>query len=945
MAGFTELFDYSARQNKKIDKLLKEIKEKQKLYENVSLEEFKELTEKLKDRLKNGETLDDILVDAYAIICEAFKKLQKKKYPNDETRNGYYDEQIKTSLVLSNGDLAQMLTGEGKTYALTLSAYLNALKGEGMHIITANEYLAQRDYEDNKELFETVGLTASFVGNEDTHEQKRKAYACDITYATPTTIAFDYLRDNMVIHKEDKVMRGLSSCILDEVDASLIDEANNPFIISEADKVPKEFYKDVKEIIEKLRGKVVDASLDQTYQNVNEMEKDTAYLDFIGSKQDFNIFLTDVGIERVNRRLKELGYEDQIEKINGREVIIEPQNYMASFIKNALVANYLMKDKNDYLVQENKIKVINKETGRIAVGSSFGKGLHQAIEAKENVEISEGNITLNSINQPNLFKLYNHFSGLSGTLISSKKELKEIYHKDIVVISPRKGMNRIDERDVVCQTQKEKDNEILKEVQKAKEKGQPVLIGTESIEESERVSKFLQENNIENQLLNASNPTKEAEIISEAGKVGKITVTTNIAGRGTDIKVSEEALKVGGLYIIGSSLSESKRIDDQLRGRSGRQGNIGKSKFIISLEDSIFGKHYIPSKLKKLKDFLKTKAPKELQTAVRKIQQKIELDSFIAHQKRNEIESVDAFFREHFDAEKDKIRNAENIESIFISLLDAKLKEDIKKGTILDKYQTWSEEKNPKKLAQIIKEKVESKLKIEKEKLGDKVFSSKLKESMLNASKETWIKFINNADNRQMQAQMNSTYKQTAMSDEYLSVSYKEWEEEMHHLQSQIIRNVTEDFEKKKEIEKEEEVKTPINKKEKPKVPEKKEESIEEKKIFTHDEILDKVAIMLFYKDDPQKVIEMERLWKENRNSFSTMDKQLVESSIKVGKKIYVKRLKEQIMHAETKEEVENLESKICYEILKEEEIQIINSLLEEVKRNTNNTSIRPNIL
>ena len=703
MAGFTELFDYSAKQNRKIEKIVEEIKKRQHTYEDISLEEFKNLTAELKKRLKNGETLEDIKIDAFAIICEAFKKLQKKNFKDDANRQGYYDEQIKTSLVLSNGDLAQMLTGEGKTYALTLSAYLSALKEEGVHIITANEYLANRDYEENKELFEVLGLTASFVAEEDSKEDKKKGYACDITYATPTTIAFDYLKDNMVVSEDEKVMRGLSACILDEVDASLIDEANNPYIISKDDKVDEKFYKDINKIITNLRGKVVEASLDQVYTDSIEMEKDTAYLDFIGSKKDFNIFLTDVGIERVNRRLKEMGYEDKIEKIDGKEIIIEPQSYMSSFTRNALVANYLMQNKNDYLVQDEKIKVINKETGRIAVGSSFGKGLHQAIEEKENLAISENTMTLTSINQPNLFKLYTSFSGLSGTLLSSKKEFKEIYNKDIVVINPRKGMNRIDEESTVCQTEEEKYKEILKEVKKGKEKGMPILIGTESIEESERVSKFLKENNIENRLLNAGNPNEEAEIIAKAGEVGAITVTTNIAGRGTDIKVQKEALEKGGLYIIGSSLSESKRVDDQLRGRSGRQGNVGKSKFIVSLEDSIFKKHYIPDKLAQLKNFLKNKTQKELQTAVRKFQKKIELDAFASRQKRNEIESIEAFFREHFDEENERIRKEENVEELFLSILDAKLKEDIEKETFKQKYKEFGEEENKKVFAGFIK--------------------------------------------------------------------------------------------------------------------------------------------------------------------------------------------------------------------------------------------------
>lgn len=926
MAGFTEFFDYSVKQNRRIEKVLKEIKDKQKEYEQISLEEFPQFTESLKERLRGGETLDDILVEAYAGICEAFKKIQQKNFPNDKTRKGYYDEQIKTSLVLSNGDLAQMLTGEGKTYALTLSAYLSALKEEGVHIITSNEYLAERDYKDNKELFEVMGLTTSFVGQEDSKEKKKSGYACDITYTTPTTVAFDYLRDNMANSKEEQVMRGLSTCILDEVDSSLIDEANNPYIISTNDAVPEKIYHDINYIVSRLNGKVIDAGFDQVYEDAIELEDDTRYLDFIGSKKDATIFLTDVGIEKVNRRLKEMGYENQIQSMNGETVQIEPQAYMNGYTVNALVANFLMQDKNDYLVQDDKVKVINRETGRIAVGSSFGKGLHQAIEAKERLSITDNTMTLTTINQPNLFKLYSSFSGLSGTLLSAKKEFRELYHKEIVSIEPRKGMHRKDEEPTICQTETEKYNLILQEVKEASKKGQPILIGTESIFESERVSLFLKENHITHNLLNASNPHEEAEIIAKAGEVGAITVTTNIAGRGTDIKPSEEALAKGGLYIIGASLSESERIDDQLKGRSGRQGNVGKSKFIISLEDSIFQKNYIPSKLAQFKNFVKRKTQKELQTIVKKFQKRIELDAFAGRKQRNEIESIDAFFRENFDKENEMIRSSKHVETIFLSMLEAKLQKDMKKENFKEKYKSFGNYENANELAQHIKDTFCKRLKEVELETGYDAFSYKLKKSMIDASSKGWIAFINNADNRKMQAQMNGTYKQSDVLQEYLNISHEEWDVQMAVVQDSIIQNVIDHFEieLKKQEEKEETSKK-----------QKKEDRLNEKKpVVTRDMIINEISDMLFHKEDPQKIIHMENLLQLNKNALPSIDVQIIESSIIVAKRSYIKMLKNKITHAVSLEDLTAIESSICDTVIPPEEGEIIQSLLNEVKEN-----------
>ena len=737
MSNFKDLFNYSAKQNKILDEQLKKIEDLQNNYSGIELDKFKDETEKFKKRLASGETIEDIKLEAFACISECFKKIIQQKYPDSK---GYYEEQIKASLILANGDLAQMLTGEGKTYALTLATYLEALKGEGVHVVTSNEYLAKRDLDDNKTLYDTLGLTSAFISDLEKDDIKRELYKSDIVYTTPNTIAFDFLRDTKVMSNDEKVMNGMASVILDEVDSSLIDDANTPYILSDSDSMDTKIYKDIDEIVKNLKIVTFDEQIEVRFKGpyIDEIDNKHIQTELFVSKSDKDFILTELGTETVRKKLLEKGYTNRKIKHDKEYLNYEPDAYLSHYINNALKANYAMQIDEDYLVTNGKIEVINKKGGRVAKGSKFSGGVHQALEAKEKITITNESVVSGSINQPNLFKLYKNFAGLSGTLTPSEKEFKQLYNKNIVVLKPRKGMNRIDENTEVFETKKEKENYIIKELQKCILEKRPVLLSTESVLESNYISDLLKKNNIEHKLLNAKNPHEEADIIKDAGQLGSITVTTNIAGRGTDIKPSKEALAAGGLYVLSTSLSESKRIDDQLRGRSGRQGNIGKSKFVVSLEDNIFKMNLSPKRFLETLKLVKDKQIDKLQKFVNEFQIQRETNSFATRKVSNDFQSVDALIRENYDKEIDTIRTTTNIKDILINMSIRKNK------NILNANFTEQDEQ-------------------------------KIKQEMLTICNDYWIDFINEAPIRKEQAISNSTYLSTKPEDEYLKLSFDRW--------------------------------------------------------------------------------------------------------------------------------------------------------------------------
>lgn len=545
MGMFKALFGtYSEREVKRIKPLVDKIESLDSAMGELSEEQLKAKTGEFRERYKNGESLDDLLPEAFAVVREASWRVLKMKH---------YREQLIGGIVLHQGRIAEMKTGEGKTLVATLPAYLNAISGEGVHVITVNDYLASRDREWMGQIYEYLGLTTGVVVHDLNNDQRREAYNADITYGTNNEFGFDYLRDNMVIYKEERVQRGLNFVIVDEVDSILIDEARTPLIISGAGEKSTEFYKVADYFV-----KTLIAEEDYTID-----EKANA------------VMLTDKGIEKAERAFKVENYADA------------ENMQLQHYVTQALKANYFMKLDKDYMVKDGEVIIVDEFTGRLMEGRRYSDGLHQAIEAKEGVKIARESKTLATITFQNYFRMYNKLSGMTGTALTEENEFREIYGLDVIVIPTHRPIQRVDNHDIVYKTAKGKYNAIVEEIKKAHAKGQPVLVGTASIEKSEIISALLKKQGIKHKVLNAKYHEQEAEIIADAGEVNSVTIATNMAGRGTDIKLGEGALEAGGLKIIGTERHESRRIDNQLRGRSGRQGDIGESTFFISLEDDL----------------------------------------------------------------------------------------------------------------------------------------------------------------------------------------------------------------------------------------------------------------------------------------------------------------------------------------------------------------------
>ena len=511
---------------------------------SLSDEELKAKTNEFKDRLKNGETLDDIMCEAFAVAREAAKRVIGE-FP--------YFCQLEGACVLHHGDIAEMKTGEGKTLTSVMAVYLNALEGKGVHVITVNEYLAQRDAEWMGKIHEFLGLTVGVNLRSMTPFEKRKAYLCDITYSTCSEVGFDYLRDNMVTRVEDRVLRELNFALVDEVDSILIDESRTPLIISGSTRQTANLYTSADRFVKKLN------------------ENEDYEIDIKGK----NIQLTEEGIKKAEKHFKV-------------DNIYNPENAsLVHYIAQALKANYIMHNDVDYVVEEKQVIIVDQNTGRKMPGREWSDGLHQAIQAKENVPIKQETITMATITYQNFFRLYNKLAGMTGTAKTEEEEFLSIYNMRVVEIPTNKPVIRKDEPDLIFGTKKAKYNALVEEIIELHQKGQPVLVGTISVETSELIFKMLKERRINCSVLNAKNHEKEAEIIAKAGQKGAVTIATNMAGRGTDIKLGEGVRELGGLAVLGSERHESRRIDNQLRGRSGRQGDPGYSRFYVSLQDDL----------------------------------------------------------------------------------------------------------------------------------------------------------------------------------------------------------------------------------------------------------------------------------------------------------------------------------------------------------------------
>ena len=556
--------NHSEKEIKRISHLVDAVMDLEDDMAALSDEELKAKTPYFKQRLSEGETLDDILVEAFAVVREAaYRTLQMR----------HYRVQVIGGVILHQGRIAEMKTGEGKTLVSTLPAYLNALEGKGVHIVTVNDYLAKRDAEWMGAVHRFLGLTVGVVLNDSDSDERREAYNCDITYATNNELGFDYLRDNMVIYKDRLVQRELNYAIVDEVDSVLIDEARTPLIISGQSGKSTDLYRMCDYLATTMQRGTSDGEITKMQAIMGEeIEEDG---DYLVNEKDKNVMLTAQGVEKAEKFLK-------IENLS------DPENAeMYHNVILALRAHALMIRDRDYVVKDDEVLIVDEFTGRIMPGRRFSDGLHQAIEAKEKVKVKRESKTLATITFQNFFNKYKKKAGMTGTALTEEKEFRDIYGMDVVVIPTNKPIARIDHEDSVFCTKEEKLDAVVHDIMESHEKQQPVLVGTISIEASEEVSQLLNKRGIKHKVLNAKFHELEAEIIADAGQLGAVTIATNMAGRGTDIKLAEGVKEVGGLKIIGTERHEARRIDNQLRGRAGRQGDPGESKFYLSLEDDL----------------------------------------------------------------------------------------------------------------------------------------------------------------------------------------------------------------------------------------------------------------------------------------------------------------------------------------------------------------------
>ena len=610
MNMFSKVFGTrSQREVKRIMPLVKKIEDLRPEMQKLTDEELRGKTREFKKRLEEGATLDDLLPEAFATVREAAKRVLGMEH---------FEVQLIGGIVLHQGRIAEMKTGEGKTLVATLPSYLNALEGKGVHVVTVNDYLAKRDADEMGQVHRFLGLTVGVVLNDMKPEERREAYNCDITYVTNNELGFDYLRDNMVIYKEQLVQRDLHYCIIDEVDSILIDEARTPLIISGQSGKSTKLYEVCDILAQQLeRG---EASHEMTKMAAIMGEEVIETGDFVVNEKDKIVNLTEQGVKKV-------------EKFFSIENLADPENLEIQHnIILALRAHNLMHRDQDYVVKDDEVMIVDEFTGRIMPGRRYSDGLHQAIEAKEHVKVKRESKTLATITFQNFFNKYDKKGGMTGTALTEEKEFRDIYAMDVVEIPTNKPVQRKDLDDAVYMTKKEKFNAVVQSVKEAHEKQQPVLVGTITIETSELISRMLKREGIPHNVLNAKFHELEAEIVAQAGQAGAVTIATNMAGRGTDIKLDDVSRAAGGLKIIGTERHESRRIDNQLRGRSGRQGDPGESRFYISLEDDLmrlFGSERLMKVFTSLGVAENEQIEhKMLSNAIEKAQEKIEFNNF-----------------------------------------------------------------------------------------------------------------------------------------------------------------------------------------------------------------------------------------------------------------------------------------------------------------------------
>ena len=640
----------SQREVRRIMPLVEKIESLRPEMQKLSDEELKNKTREFKKRLEEGETLDDLLPEAFAVVREAGKRVLGMEH---------FQVQLIGGIILHQGRIAEMRTGEGKTLVATLPAYLNALEGKGVHIVTVNDYLAKRDADEMGQIHRFLGLTVGVVLNDMKQDERRAAYNCDITYVTNNELGFDYLRDNMVIYKEQLVQRDLHYCIIDEVDSILIDEARTPLIISGQSGKSTKLYEACDILAQQLeRG---EASHEMTKMAAIMGEEVIETGDFVVNEKDKIVNLTEQGVHKV-------------ENFFHIENLADPENLEIQHnIILALRAHNLMHKDQDYVVKDDEILIVDEFTGRIMPGRRYSDGLHQAIEAKEHVKIKRESKTLATITFQNFFNKYDKKGGMTGTAITEEKEFRDIYAMDVVEIPTNKPVIRVDHEDAVYMTKKEKFNAVVNAVMEAHAKQQPVLVGTITIETSELISRMLKRQGIKHNVLNAKFHELEAEIVAQAGQAGAVTIATNMAGRGTDIKLDEIAREAGGLFIIGTERHESRRIDNQLRGRSGRQGDPGESRFYISLEDDLM-RLFGSERLMKIFTSLGVAENEQIEhkmlsNAIEKAQEKIEFNNFGIRKNLLDYDQVNNEQREIIYKDRRQVLDGENMRDAIYNMI------------------------------------------------------------------------------------------------------------------------------------------------------------------------------------------------------------------------------------------------------------------------------------
>ena len=651
MSMFSKIFGtHSQREVKRILPLVDKIDSLRPEMQKLTDEELRDKTREYKKRLEEGATLYDLLPEAFATVREAAKRVLGMEH---------YRVQLIGGIILHQGRIAEMKTGEGKTLVSTLPAYLNALEGKGVHIVTVNDYLAKRDAEWMGKVHEFLGLTVGVVLNDMKPEERRAAYGSDITYVTNNELGFDYLRDNMVIYKEQLVQRDLHYCIIDEVDSVLIDEARTPLIISGQSGKSTKLYEVCDILAQQLeRG---EASHEMTKMAAIMGEEVIETGDFVVNEKDKIVNLTEQGVKKV-------------EKFFNIENLADPENLEIQHnIILALRAHNLMHRDQDYVVKDDEVLIVDEFTGRIMPGRRYSDGLHQAIEAKEHVKVKRESKTLATITFQNFFNKYDKKGGMTGTALTEEKEFRDIYAMDVVEIPTNRPVQRKDLDDAVYMTKKEKFNAVVEAVKEAHAKQQPVLVGTITIETSELISRMLRREGIQHNVLNAKFHELEAEIVAQAGQAGAVTIATNMAGRGTDIKLDDVAREAGGLKIIGTERHESRRIDNQLRGRSGRQGDPGESRFYISLEDDLmrlFGSERLMKVFTSLGVAENEQIEhKMLSNAIEKAQEKIEFNNFGIRKNLLDYDAVNNEQREIIYKERRQVLDGENMRDAIYKMI------------------------------------------------------------------------------------------------------------------------------------------------------------------------------------------------------------------------------------------------------------------------------------